>query len=185
MQFASSEAVIDNLYHDITFQVWRPIQIDSELLYSFVGSQTIDFIAGGLRENLIVMNGTQYINFTSAQPHPDKRLIFQPGDVIGWYIHTFVQSTKVPLTVVYRSSNNETTGLQPLNMYTTLITDTKRAATEPPCRLSLLTNRTTLIPSVIPYVTVDYIYGESELTHAPIHFEITGCPFHFLCCCQL
>ena len=155
VQFASNADAIQYLYHDITFQIWRPNARDSGI-YSFIGSQTIHFIAGGLRDNQVAVDGIQYINFTSAQPRePGERLVFQPGDVIGWYIHTFVQSPQVPLTVVYRSSSASSAG-NPVKMYTTMITDTNRADTPPPCELSLCSDQFTLIPSTIPYVTVDY-----------------------------
>ena len=155
VQFASSEDAINHLRHDIAFQIWRPSTRDSGI-YTFVGSQVIDFVAGGLRDNQVAVDGIQYINFTSAQPRePGERLVFQPGDVVGWYIHTLFWTIQVPLTVVYRSSS-DSSGSNPVDMYTTMITDTSIADTPPPCELSLCSDQLTLIPSVIPYVTVDY-----------------------------
>ena len=155
VHFASDESAFSVLRHDITFQVWRPSARDSGI-YNFVGSHKIDFVGDGLRDNLVVVNGTQYLNFSSAQPRESpEMLVFQPGDVVGWYIHTLVQSTQVPLTVVYRSSS-DSSGINPVNMYTTVINDTSKADTPPPCELSLCSDQFTLIPSVIPYVTVDY-----------------------------
>ena len=156
-QFESNQAAIDNLYHDITFQLWRPSARDSGI-YTFVGSQTVAFVSESLQENLIVVNDTQYLNFTSARPFGENRLTFQPGDVVGWYIHGLVLSIERPMTVVYRTSTSSTDdrSLEPVDMYVTVIADTEKADTPPPCELSLSNGQLTLIPSVIPYVTVDY-----------------------------
>ena len=151
----SSEAAIDHLFHDITFQLWRPSAEDSGI-YTFVGSQIVGFFAQSLRENLVIVNGTQYLNFTSA-PSSGDRLTFQPGDVVGWYIHRVVTSVEVPLTVVYRSSSStDDPSLLPVDMYVKVINDTEKAATPPPCEVSLCSDQLTLIPAVIPYVTVEY-----------------------------
>ena len=155
VQFASNNEAINHLDHDITFQVWRP-SAENSGIYTFVGSQIIDFISQTLRDNLVVIDDVQYINFTSPQPRePGERLVFQPGDVVGWYIHTLFRTTQVPLTVVY-SSSSDSSGSNPVDMYTTMITDTAKADTPPPCELSFCSDQFTLIPSVIPYVTVDY-----------------------------
>ena len=103
-RLCSSDPAIDYLKHGITFQLWRPSTRDSGS-YTFVGSNSLGFIGRGLRAGLTVVNGTQFFKFTSAQPSGNQggmRLAFQPGDVIGWYIHTLVQSVDIPLTVVYR-----------------------------------------------------------------------------------
>ena len=155
-QLDSTEAVLDNLNHDITFQLWRPSARGSGI-YEIVWSKTLGFISDTLRAGLFTENGIQFFNFTSN----DERLYFQPGDVIGWYIHTLVQSTERPLTIVYRQpSSSNRPGLQPVDMYTAMIEDTRRADTPPPCEVSLCSGRLTVIPSVIPYVTVDY--GEQK-----------------------
>ena len=154
-QFRSFEVVINNLFHDITFQLWRPSAEDSGI-YTFIGSQTVEFVAQGIRDNLVIVNGTQYLNFTSS-PSSGKMLTFQPGDVVGWYIHTPVSSIERPLTVVYRSSSStDDPILQPVDMYIKVINDTNRAATPPPCELSLCSDQLSVIPSVMPYVTVEY-----------------------------
>ena len=154
----SNDLAIDNLIHDITFQLWRPSPSDNRV-YTFVGSQSLDFLGASLRAGLTVVNGTQFFRFTSAESE-DERLYFQPGDVVGWYIHTFVQSVERPLTIVYRdlSSSSEATdpSLQPVDMYTAVVADTSEADTPPPCELSLCSGQFTRISSVIPYVTVDY-----------------------------
>ena len=151
-QLNSSEAVADN--HDITFQLWRPSTEDSEI-YDFVGSQTLNFVGGRLQDGLENVNGKQFFTFTSIQQN-EQRLYFQPGDVIGWYIHTVVQSTDIPLSVVYRQICNTSAGgssLRPVDMHFGVLTDTQRAHTQPPCELSLENRQLNLIPSVIPYVT--------------------------------
>ena len=157
-QFDSNDAAINHLIHDITFQLWRPSPSDDRV-YSFVGSQNFDFIGASLRSGLIVVNGTQFFRFTSAESE-DEMLYFQPGDVVGWYIHTLVQSVERPLTIVYRdlSSSSEATdpSLQPVDMYIAVVPDTHEADTPPPCELSLCSGQFTRISSVIPYVTVDY-----------------------------
>ena len=161
VQFRSNEDAINHLRHDITFQLWRPSSRENGV-FSFVGSQTISFVDEILRENLIVVNGIQYLNFTSAQPRDTASgdmLLVQPGDIVGWYIHTLFQSVQIPLTVAYRQLSSEgVTGDQrvtPVNMYTKIIADTNRASTLPPCQVSLCSDEFAVIPSVVPYVTVD------------------------------
>ena len=154
-RFSSNEDAINQLFHDITFQLWRPSAGDSSI-YSFVGSKTVVFVAQGIRDNLVIVNGTQYLNFTSS-PSSGEMLTFQPGDVVGWYIHSVAQSIERALTVVYRSSSStDDPSLLPVDMYVKLINDTEKAATPPPCEVSLCSDQLTLIPSVIPYVTVEY-----------------------------
>ncbi len=92
----SGESATDHLNHDITFQLWRPNATDNRL-YSFVGSNTFQFIGANLRAGL--SEDRQYFNLTGSQM-TNERLFFQPGDVIGWYIHTAVQTTDWPLTIV-------------------------------------------------------------------------------------
>ena len=158
VQLDSNDDAITYLHHDITFQLWRPSSRDSDV-FSFVGSQTIALVGDSIRRGLVVVNGIQYLNFTSATHDPGERLVFQPGDVIGWYIHTLVQSIQHPLSVVYRglstSSGTTDSKLRPIDMYTKTIADTSKADTMPPCQVSLCSDELTLIPSVIPYVTVD------------------------------
>ena len=154
-QFSSNEGAINQLFHDITFQLWRPSAEDSSI-YTFIGSQMVKFVAQDIRDNLVIVNDTQYLNFTSP-PSSGEMLTFQPGDVVGWYIHRVVTSIERPLTVVYRSSSStDDPSLQPVDMYVTLITDTNKAATPPPCEVSLCSDQLSVIPSVIPYVTVEY-----------------------------
>ena len=157
----SNNVAIDNLNHVITFQLWRPSPSDGRV-YTFVGSQRLDFIGASLRAGLTVVNGTQFFRFTSdSAESDDERLYFQPGDVVGWYIHTLVQSTERPLTIVYRDlSRSGDPSLQPVDMYTAVVPDTSKANTPPPCELSLCSGQFTRISSVIPYVTVDY--GEQQ-----------------------
>ena len=158
-QLSSNNVAIDNLNHDITFQLWRPSPSDDRV-YTFVGSQNLGFVGARLRAGLTVVNGTQFFRFTSAAESEDDTLYFQPGDVVGWYIHTLVLSTERSLTIVYRdsSSSSEDTdsSLQPVDMYTAVVADTNKADTPPPCELSLCSGQFTRISSVIPYVTVDY-----------------------------
>ena len=155
-QLNSTERTINNLIHDITFQLWRP-SARSSGTYDFIGSQTLEFGAMMLRDGLKTVNGKQFFNFTSVGLN-EEQLYFQPGDVIGWYIHTIVQSTEIPLTVAYRqsSSSNGPDLHRGVDMYTTVITDTYHARTQPPCEVSLCSDQFTIISSVIPYLTVDY-----------------------------
>ena len=141
---------LDNLVRDITFQLWRPTDKDS--VYSFVGSNVLNFIGPSLRSVLTVVNDTHYLNFSDVAPSGDDMLVFQPGDVIGWYIHSSLQSLERPLSVVYRRSDDP----QSVGMYSTVIADTARADTEPPCDLSLHIDHTKVISSVIPYVSIHY-----------------------------
>ena len=148
----SGESAIDTLYHDITFQLWRPNATDDRL-YSFVGSNTFRFIGANLRAGL--SEDRQYFNLTGS-PTNNERLFFQPGDVIGWYIHTALQATDRPLTIVYRQVTSSDPGLQTFDMYSRVITDTTYASTPPPCDLAICSSQNTLIPSIIPYVTVEF-----------------------------
>ena len=62
MQLNSNDMAIDNLNHDITFQLWRPSPSDDRV-YTFVGSQRLNFVGAGLRAGLTVVNGTQFFRF--------------------------------------------------------------------------------------------------------------------------
>ena len=174
-QLNSNEAAVDNLNHVITFQLWRPSPSDDRV-YTFVGSQRLDFVGASLRAGLTVVNGTQFFRFTSAESE-DERLYFQPGDVVGWYIHTLVQSTERPLTIVYRdlSSSSEAIdpSLQSVDMYSAVVADTSKADTPPPCELSLCSGQFTRISSIIPYVTVDY--GEQQCSTCKIQSHDQRC----------
>ena len=151
----SGEGAINNLFHDITFQLWRP-NAEDDRLYTFVGSNVAQFIGENLRAGLTVTeDGTQFFNLTSAPPNEEK-LFFKPGDVIGWYIHTEMQSTERALTIVFRHPTSGDPGLRTFDMYSTVIDDINRANTPPPCDTALCSSQTTLISSVIPYVTVEY-----------------------------
>ena len=157
-QLNSNDAAIDNLNHDITFQLWRPNPRGNGT-YTFVGSHTLAFVGLNLRSCLTIINGIQFFRFESALNGEEERLYFQPGDVVGWYIHTLIQSTERPLTIVYRNvtSSGEPSepSLRPVDMYTTVIADTSRAATPPPRELDL-ERQLVRISSVIPYVSADY-----------------------------
>ncbi len=168
-RFASTDIAIQYLKHDITFQLWRP-RAGSNDIYDFVGSHHLGFIGNTLRRGTTVVDGTQFFNFTSAQPRSSgqSQLYFQPGDVVGWYIHTLVQSIDIPLTIVY-SRNSGDSSLRPVDMYSTVINNALAHA-QPPCELSLHSSRTTRISSVIPYVNVDYgkLVLNSTLKHSLI-----------------
>ena len=143
---------MDVLFHDITFQLWRPSAEDNRV-YSFVGSNIAQFAGSEIRAgSTILEDGTQFSNLTSAPP-TQERLQFQPGDVIGWYIHTGVQATNQPLSVVYRLATSDENAA---DMFSTVTTDLDFAATPPPCDVAICSTNTTLIPSVIPYITIEY-----------------------------
>ena len=153
-RFASTDIAIQYLKHDITFQLWRS-RARSSGVYDFVGSHHLGFIGNTLRSGTTVVGGTQYFNFSSAQPQSSGQspLYFRPGDVVGWYIHTLVQSIDIPLTVVYKDTPHPV--LRSVDMYKTVI-DNAISRRQPPCEISLNSDRTTRISSVIPYVNVDY-----------------------------
>ena len=157
----TEDSVLDFLYHDITFQLWRP-SAEDDRVYSFVGSNVARFIGNEIRVGRTILgDGTQFFNLTSTPP-TQERLQFQPGDVIGWYIHTALQTPDQPLTVVYRhTAGNEST----VDLFSTEITDSNNAATPPPCDVAICSHQTTLISSVIPYVTVEYGKAILHLTN--------------------
>ena len=151
--FNTEDGALDALYHDITFQLWRPSTEDNRV-YSFVGSNVAQFIGNEIRDGRTILeDGTLFFSLTSTPP-TQERLQFQPGDVIGWYIHTGLQSLDQPLTVVYRhATSNENA----VDLFSTEISDSNNAATPPPCDVAIVcSSQTTHIPSVIPYVTVEY-----------------------------
>ena len=146
--FNTRENALDHLYHDLTFQLWHPSAEDSRV-YNFVGSNVAKFTGSEIRSGRA---DEQFFNLT-ATPPTSERLQFQPGDVIGWYIHTALQTIEQPLTVVYRHSSNSENAV---DLFSTEITDSDKAATRPPCNMALCGSQTTPIPSVIPYITVEY-----------------------------
>ena len=157
-QFASTKNAINQLPHDITFQLWRP-STRGDGMYTFVGSNKLEFFFGPMGESFTAVNDSfKLYNFTSVAPPEDQQhLYFQRGDVIGWYIHT-ARASQYPLTVVHGHSTNEP-GLNPVSIFTTVIADTDRGSTPPPCEVSLYSCGDQMfdeIHSVIPYVTVNY-----------------------------
>ena len=151
--FNTQDAALDVLFHDITFQLWRPSAEDNRL-YSFVGSNIAQFAGNDIRAGRTILeDGTQFFNLTSTPP-AQERLQFQPGDVIGWYIHTAVQATELPLSIVYRHATSDDENA--VNMFSTVISDSDFAATPPLCDVAVCSINTTFIPSVIPYITVEY-----------------------------
>jgi hypothetical protein len=151
--FNTADTALDILFHDITFQLWRPSAEDNRV-YSFIGSNIARFVGNEIRAGRTIMDdGTQFFNLTSTPP-AEERLQFQPGDVIGWYIHTGVQATNQPLTIVY--STRATSDENAVGLFNTEISDLDQAATPPPCDMAVCSTNTTLIRSVIPYITVDY-----------------------------
>ena len=154
--FNTVDAALDSLFHDITFQLWRPSTEDNRV-YSFIGSNIVKFNGDAIRTGRTVLeDGTQFFNLTST-PSAQERLQFQPGDIIGWYIHTGVQATDQPLSIVYRHVTSDGNAV---DMFNTVITDSSHAPTPPPCDVAVCSTNTTLISSVIPYITVEY--GKSK-----------------------
>ena len=152
-RFSANNLAIDYLYHDITLLLWRPIGNGT---FTFVGSKRLSFVGRTLRRGMTVVNGTQFFKFVSA--HDGKPpLHFQPGDVVGWYIHSLVQSIRNALTVVYRNSV-PSSNLVPVDLYSTVTKLNKgRYNAMPPCEVSIRnSDQTTVIPSVTPFVNVDY-----------------------------
>ena len=159
--FKTIDAALDVLFHDITFQLWRPSAEDNRVYYSFIGSNIARFIGNEIRAGRTILeDGTQFSNLTST-PSAQDRLQFQPGDVIGWYIHTLVQATSQPLSIVYRHATSDDNAV---DLFSTVISDSDFAATPPPCDVAICSTNTTLIPSVIPYITVEY--GKATYMHS-------------------
>ena len=117
-------------------------------------------------------DGTLLFNLTSTPP-TQERLQFQPGDVIGWYIHTGVQATELPLSIVYRHATSDQNAVDTFSM---VISDSDLAATPPPY-VAVCSTNTTLIPSVIPYITVEY--GKSKLFSSETQISQQFFPFIF------
>ena len=160
-------SVLDHLQHDITFQLWRPSTEDSGV-YHFIGSNIAKFIGNGIRNGLTILSDEKKFFNLTATPPTAERLQFQPGDVIGWYIHTSLQTVDRPLTIVYQySSNSENV----VDLFSTEITDSDQAATPPPCNVALCSSQTTPIPSVVPYITVEY--GKHTVLPVIIHLVLT------------
>ena len=151
--FNTQDIAIDHLQHDITFQLWRPSAEDSRV-YHFVGSNVAGFVGNEIRNGLTVLSDeNKFFNLT-ATPPTAERLQFQPGDVIGWYIHTSLQAIDRPLTIVYQHTTNSENAV---DLLSTEITDSEQAYTPPPCDVDILcSNQTTPVPSVLPYITVEY-----------------------------
>ena len=150
--FSSTDVALDHLKHVITFQLWRPSAEDSRV-YDFVGSNVAEFIGNEIRNGLTVLSDEKKFFNLTATPPTAERLQFQPGDVIGWYIHTAIQAVDRPLTIVYQHSSSSENAV---DLFSTAITDSNEAATPPPCDVATCSTDINLISSVIPYITVEY-----------------------------
>ena len=132
--FNTEDAALDVLFHDITFQLWRPSAEDNRV-YSFAGSNIARFIGNEIRTGRTILeDGTLFFNLTSTPP-AQERLQFQPGDVIGWYSHTGVQATVLPLSLVYRHATSDDENA--VDLFSMVITDSSFAATPPPCDVAV------------------------------------------------
>ena len=149
-RFSSSNLAIQHLKHDITFHLWRP-RPGVCGNYTFVGSKRLDFVGRNLRRGVTDVGGTRFFKFISAQPDDDV-LYFRPGDVIGWYVHTVVQSVDMPLSVAYTTGSDI---LTPVDVYSTTVANGNSEA-RPPCEISIFSEQTSLTRSVVPFLTVDY-----------------------------
>ena len=85
------------------------------------------------------------------------------------------------MTVIYRELVNETdSSLQPVDLYSTVIPDTDGATTAPPCDLSIHSDRTRHIPSVIPYVSVHYTECKFEISYCHCTLQLRDMYLSFL-----
>ena len=150
--FNTADTALDVLFHDITFQLWRPSAEDNRL-YSFIGSNIAKYNGNEIRARRTILDGRQFFNLTST-PSAQDRLQFQPGDVVGWYIHTTVQAIDQPLTIIYRHATSDDENA--VDLFSTVISDVDYATTPPSCDMAVCSTNTTHIPSVIPYITFEY-----------------------------
>ena len=58
-RFSANDLAIDQLYHDMTFSLWRPTP-NFNGRYTFVGSKRLNFFGQTLRAGMSVVNGTQF-----------------------------------------------------------------------------------------------------------------------------
>ena len=125
--FNTVDAALDAFFHDITFQLWRPSTEDNRV-YSFIGSNIAQFFGNDIRAGRTILeDGTLLFNLTSTPP-AQERLQFQPGDVIGWYIHTGAQATDQPLSIVYRHVTSDDNAV---DVFSTVISDSSLACCHP------------------------------------------------------
>ena len=134
----------------VTFQVWRPTGSGR---YNLVGYDEIHPHAITLRSNTTPYphphNKTLvYINLTSSE---DKRsLYFQSGDIVGFYIS--ILGITRPFYVTYRNATASDSEDSVLDMYYIITSREKQL-----CQMSECSDRTKVIPSVIP--NIYFIYG--------------------------
>ena len=99
--------------HEIHFQVWRPSStLDG--WFDLVGSNIFTTKIESINEITTIGNIVVYTNFPGLEVagHLNETIVFQPGDVIGWYssihFHTFTNGFGV--VVKTNGSNSDKNG---------------------------------------------------------------------------
>ena len=160
--------VSSSLGHGIMhFNVWRP-STSSNGLYHLVGSNTFEI--GPQNSTTRIQNSMmEYFSFSKKPVESDRQIFFQPGDILGWFFSSSSPHGRSPtLGVMFRNSSNQ-------DDPTTLIM--KRTNIEP-CEISDVAGDVQHLPSVVPYISVDYgklytdvvvavMYTSSDLLWSP------------------
>ena len=144
----SENFTFSDLNFQMTFQVWRPTGSGR---YNLVGYDVIYPHAPTLRSNTTQYphphnSNLVYINLTRQMDN--RPLYFQSGDIVGFYINNHV-FTK-PFYVTYRNATASDSEDSVLDMY--YITSRNQQL----CQMSECSDRTKVIPSVIPNIYFTY-----------------------------
>lgn len=158
--------VSSSLGHAIMhFHVWRP-STSSNGLYRLVGSNTFEI--GPQNSTTRIQNSMmEYFSFSKKPAESDRQIFFQPGDILGWFSSSSSPHGRSPtLGVMLRNSSNQ-------NDPTTIIM--KRTNIEP-CEISDVAGDVQHLPSVVPYISVDYSKFYTDIVVAVMYTSSAWSP---------
>ncbi len=147
-----------DIFHAITFTVWRPRTIEGSSLseYSIVGHSLLRFNSRELNGSIleiddstgIVSEEFAFFHFIEKMAKPREQIAFQPGDVVGWNVGPRFRTISPPLSIAYRNATTGELGVD--------IISTSSSSEETVCSISECTDDVAIQRAVIPYLSFQY-----------------------------
>lgn len=145
------------LTHTIIFQIWRRIDSERDIVYRLIGSDVLRFNSMELRILSPDPNPGEvvYVGFYNKTGKSTEPLYFEPGDIVGCFVPSRIQTSRPPLGIVYRvaSPSNFTSDGSVLDSSTICVTHTAVV----PCEVSFSQcSDVQCITGAMPIVSIDY-----------------------------
>ena len=149
-------AVLDErfsiLTHSIYFQVWRPVS-ETERTYRRVDDDYLLFSPSSeelnnLDTETLPESDIAFLTFEAKRGETDRRMYFQPGDIVGFFIPNFASSV-APLGITFRNASHTTPPDAAVDMYS-------YTSGQQLCDLSECGQNVTVYRSILPQISVNY-----------------------------